>query len=89
MYARELQSVQKLIYVQTLFRVWDLFLVDGLDVLFRIALGILKISEAELLNCQSISSVYIALESLPTRMWQVDKLLQVCLPIPQLISSEV
>jgi hypothetical protein len=57
--------------------VWDLFLVDGLDILFRIALAILKINEIELLSCQSVSSVYIALESLPTRMWQVDKLLQV------------
>ncbi|KAL5525835.1 hypothetical protein ACEPAG_7172 [Sanghuangporus baumii] len=61
---------------ETLFRVWDLFFVDGLDVLFRIALGILQISESELLACQSISAVYIALESLPTRMWQPDKLLQ-------------
>lgn len=50
---------------------------DGLDVLFRLALAILKMSEAELLGCQSISSVYISLESLPTRMWQPDKLLQV------------
>ncbi|KAI5119453.1 hypothetical protein M0805_008390 [Coniferiporia weirii] len=62
--------------VETLFRVWDLFFVDGLDVLFRIAFSILKANEAELLSCQSISSVYIALESLPTRMWQADKLLQ-------------
>ena len=56
-------------------------MVDGVDVLFRVALSILKMSEAELLNCQSISSVYIALESLPTRMWLVDMLLQVCLPV--------
>ena len=63
--------------MQTLFRVWDLFFVDGLDVLFRIALGILKMSESELLACKSISAVYIALESLPTRMWQADKLLLV------------
>ncbi|PAV16090.1 TBC-domain-containing [Pyrrhoderma noxium] len=63
--------------VETLFRVWDLFFVDGLDVLFRVAIGILKESETELLNCQSISSVYITLESFPTRMWQADKLLQV------------
>ncbi|KAL5504086.1 hypothetical protein ACEPAH_8159 [Sanghuangporus vaninii] len=62
--------------IETLFRVWDLFFVDGLDVLFRIALGVLQISESELLACQSISAVYIALESLPTRMWQPDKLLQ-------------
>jgi small G protein signaling modulator 3 len=62
---------------QTLFRVWDVFLLDGLDVLFRIALGILRTSEQELLQCGSIPSVYVALENLPTRMWEGDKLLQV------------
>lgn len=51
---------------------------DGLDVLFRVALAILHSSESELLDCTSMSSVYIALESLPTRQWQADKLLQVC-----------
>ena len=63
--------------VQTLFRVWDVFLVDGLDVLFRVALGILRSNEAELLRCESIPAVYVALENLPTRMWEADKLLQV------------
>jgi hypothetical protein len=62
---------------QTLFRVWDVLLLDGLDVLFRIALAVLKSHEAELLRCESIPAVYVALESLPTRMWQPDKLLQV------------
>ncbi|KAJ7239392.1 rab-GTPase-TBC domain-containing protein [Mycena haematopus] len=62
--------------VETLFRVWDVFLVDGLDVLFRIALAILRSNEAELLRCESIPAVYVALENLPTRMWQADKLLQ-------------
>ncbi|EGO24973.1 hypothetical protein SERLADRAFT_356366 [Serpula lacrymans var. lacrymans S7.9] len=62
--------------VETLFRVWDVFLVDGLDVLFRVALGILRSNEQELLKCESIPAVYVALENLPTRMWQADKLLQ-------------
>ena len=62
---------------KTLFRVWDVFLVDGLDVLFRIALGILRNNEAELLRCESIPAVYVALENLPTRMWEADKLIQV------------
>lgn len=62
--------------VETLFRVWDVFLVDGLDVLFRVALAILKSNEQELLRCQSIPAVYVALENLPTRMWEADKLLQ-------------
>ena len=63
--------------LQTLFRVWDVFLVDGLDVLFRVALAILKANEDELLQCDSIPAVYVALESLPNRMWRPDKLLKV------------
>lgn len=59
---------------------WDVLLLDGLDVLFRIALAVLKSHEAELLRCESIPAVYVALESLPTRMWQPDKLLQVRIP---------
>ncbi|KAI6155384.1 rab-GTPase-TBC domain-containing protein [Pisolithus tinctorius] len=62
--------------IETLFRVWDVFLVDGLDVLFRIALAILRSNEQELLQCDSNSAVYVALENLPMRMWLPDKLLQ-------------
>jgi hypothetical protein len=51
--------------------------VDGLDVLFRIALSILRINEAELLQAKSVPALYVTLESLPTRMWEVDKLLKV------------
>ena len=54
-----------------------MFLVDGLDVLFRIALAILQANEEELLQCDSIPAVYVALESLPNRMWRPDKLLKV------------
>ncbi|KAA1467227.1 TBC-domain-containing protein [Dentipellis sp. KUC8613] len=63
--------------VETLFRVWDVFVVDGVDVLFRVALAVLRLSEHELLRCESIPAVYVALESLPTRMWQPDKVLQI------------
>lgn len=65
---------------QTLFRVWDVFLVDGVDVLFRIAFGILRMNEQELLHCTSVPAAYVALESLPNRMWQPDRLLSVCCP---------
>ena len=53
-------------------------MVDGLDVLFRIALAVLRNNEQELLRCESIPAVYVALESLPNRMWRSDKLLKVC-----------
>ncbi|KAF8636150.1 hypothetical protein AX17_003753 [Amanita inopinata Kibby_2008] len=62
--------------VETLFRVWDVFLVDGLDVLFRVALAILRSNEPELLRCESIPALYVALENLPTRMWEADRILQ-------------
>lgn len=72
--------------IETLFRVWDVFLVDGLDVLFRVALGILRSNEQELLLCESNSAVYVSLENLPTRMWQSDKLLQLELDLRNTIS---
>ncbi|RDX46273.1 TBC-domain-containing protein [Lentinus brumalis] len=62
--------------IETLFRVWDVFMVDGVDVLFRIAFAILRINEQELLRCSSIPAVYVALESLPNRMWEADRLIQ-------------
>ena len=52
-------------------------MVDGLDVLFRVALAILRGNEQELLQCDSIPAVYVALESLPNRMWRSDKLIKV------------
>ncbi|KAG2348082.1 TBC-domain-containing protein [Suillus weaverae] len=72
--------------IETLFRVWDVFLVDGLDVLFRVALGILRSNEQELLECESNSAVYVSLENLPTRVWQSDKLLQLELDLRNMIS---
>lgn len=72
--------------IETLFRVWDVFLVDGLDVLFRVALGIIRSNEQELLECESNSAVYVSLENLPTRMWQSDKLLQLELDLRNTIS---
>ena len=48
-----------------------------MDVLFRISFAILRMNEADLLKCTSISGIYMALESIPTRMWDADKLLKV------------
>jgi hypothetical protein len=39
---------------QTLFRLWDLFFVEGFDVFFRSAIAVLKINEAALMACDSI-----------------------------------
>ncbi|KIJ50927.1 hypothetical protein M422DRAFT_27057 [Sphaerobolus stellatus SS14] len=76
--------------VETLFRVWDVFIVDGLDVLFRVALAILRINEAELLEAKSVPALYVALESLPTRMWDVEKLLKYEVDLrPYIVSADI
>jgi len=75
--------------VETLFRVWDVFFVDGMDALFRVALAILKIHEVQLLSCDSMPSLYMHFESITARMWQADKLLKVGLPSPRMRTAYV
>ena len=63
--------------VETLFRVWDVFFVDGMDCLFRVALAILKVNEQEILKCGEQSALYVYFETMTARTWQADKLLKV------------
>lgn len=62
--------------VETLFRVWDVFFVEGMTVLFRVAIAILKMSEKELLKCDSGSALYRHFKLSTTHMYQVDKLMK-------------
>lgn len=39
---------------QTLFRLWDVFFVEGFDVFFRAAVAVLKVNEDALMACDSI-----------------------------------
>ncbi|GAA5921296.1 hypothetical protein JCM3775_002980 [Rhodotorula graminis] len=63
--------------IQTLLRVWDLFFIHGTIFLFRIALAILKLHEADLLECDSAASLYALLGQLPAGLWNADRLLKV------------
>ncbi|GAA5932439.1 uncharacterized protein JCM15063_001226 [Sporobolomyces koalae] len=63
--------------IQTLLRVWDLFFIHGTVLLFRVALSILKLHEAELLACDSAAGLYGLLGSLPGHIFHADKLLKV------------
>jgi len=62
--------------VETLFRVWDVFFVDGMDTLFRVAIALLKINEPDLLQCDSMPGLYVQFEGMTARMWHADKLLK-------------
>ncbi|GAA6021018.1 hypothetical protein JCM11491_005966 [Sporobolomyces phaffii] len=63
--------------IQTLLRVWDLFFIHGTVLLFRVALSILKLHEAELLACDSAAGLYGLLGSLPGHIYHADRLLKV------------
>lgn len=70
-------SVIKLIYLQTLFCVWDLFFVEGHDCLFRVAIAILKLNEADLLTCDSAGDLFALVGGMTGRLWAAEKLIQV------------
>ncbi|KAK0549527.1 hypothetical protein OC845_003065 [Tilletia horrida] len=60
--------------VETLFRVWDILFIDGMVVLFRIAMAILLLSEKELLATSGPAAFYGHMHSLTSRMFSVDRL---------------
>ncbi|ORX38703.1 rab-GTPase-TBC domain-domain-containing protein [Kockovaella imperatae] len=61
--------------VETLFRVWDVFFVEGHDALFRIALAILKLNEPDLLAADSVSDLFAIINGTTSRLWTADKLI--------------
>nr|XP_031860049.1 uncharacterized protein CI109_004412 [Kwoniella shandongensis]KAA5527121.1 hypothetical protein CI109_004412 [Kwoniella shandongensis] len=61
--------------VETLFRVWDVFFVEGHDTLFRVAISILKLNENEISNCESISDLFSFISSMTSRLWGADRLI--------------
>ncbi|KAJ1028790.1 hypothetical protein NDA16_001955 [Ustilago loliicola] len=61
--------------VETLFRVWDVMFVEGMVILFRVAMAILKLYESELFATTSASSFYGLAHSLTSRLFSVDKLI--------------
>lgn len=61
--------------VETLFRVWDVFFVEGHDVLFRVAIAILKLNENELCATQSVTDLFGFISGMTARLWGADKLI--------------
>ncbi|KAF9575691.1 hypothetical protein BGW38_008196, partial [Lunasporangiospora selenospora] len=63
--------------VETLLRVWDVFFVEGMMVVFRIAVAILWMNEKEILKCKNGAAVYCFMKQMTLGMHQADKLLKV------------
>ncbi|ODO03174.1 hypothetical protein I350_06019 [Cryptococcus amylolentus CBS 6273] len=61
--------------VETLFRVWDIFFVEGHDSIFRVAVAILKLNEVEICACENVGDLFTFISSMTSRLWAADKLI--------------
>ncbi|KAF9141150.1 hypothetical protein BGX30_005364 [Mortierella sp. GBA39] len=63
--------------VETLLRVWDVFFVEGMMVVFKIAVAVLWMNEKEILKCRNGAAVYCYMKQMTLVMHQADKLMKV------------
>merc|ERR1712203_277690 len=63
----------------TVVRVWDIFLAEGVKIIFRIALALLKLNQEALLS-ESLEQILLTLKTAPSRV-ESDNLIQVALSI--------
>eukprot|EP00931_Biecheleriopsis_adriatica_P080713 TRINITY_DN54058_c0_g1_i1.p1 TRINITY_DN54058_c0_g1~~TRINITY_DN54058_c0_g1_i1.p1 ORF type:complete len:349 (+),score=74.37 TRINITY_DN54058_c0_g1_i1:140-1048(+) len=63
----------------TVVRVWDIFLAEGVKIIFRIALALLKLNQEDLLN-QSFEQILQTLKQAPSAV-ETEKLIHVALSI--------
>jgi len=66
----------KCLPVQTTLRVWDTLFLEGFKVLFRVALGIFKLAEAEVLKCSSFDAIMLSVKHWPRRIIEHNELLK-------------
>ncbi|MCO5588111.1 hypothetical protein L7F22_042066 [Adiantum nelumboides] len=63
--------------VETLFRVWDVLFVEGMGILFKVALSIFMLNERELMRTNSPSSFYSLMHTMTQHQFSSDKLLAI------------
>ncbi|KAI7830608.1 rab-GTPase-TBC domain-containing protein [Gamsiella multidivaricata] len=63
--------------VETLLRVWDIFFVEGMIIVFKVALAILWMNEKEIMKCRNGAAVYCYMKQMTLSMHQPDKLIKV------------
>ncbi|KAF9391131.1 hypothetical protein CPB97_007464 [Podila verticillata] len=63
--------------VETLLRVWDVFFVEGMLVLFKVAVAVLWMNEKDILRCRNGAAVYCFMKQMTLSMNQGDKLMKI------------
>jgi hypothetical protein len=64
--------------IETVLRVWDIFFYEGSRTLFRIALTIFKVGEAEIKAVADPMEMFGVVQTLPRRMLDCNALLEAC-----------
>ncbi|RXK40181.1 hypothetical protein M231_02455 [Tremella mesenterica] len=74
--------------VETLFRVWDVFFVEGHAALFRIAIAILRLAEPDILASEGVSGLFAAVNANTARLWSADKLIHLQHAIKSVVKNQ-
>jgi len=61
--------------LEFVFRLWDIFFMDGLDFMVKISLSMLYYSKDKLLTLQ-YSDILLYMKSLPEKNWDYDELIE-------------
>ncbi|PTB43652.1 hypothetical protein M441DRAFT_135870 [Trichoderma asperellum CBS 433.97] len=64
--------------IETTLRVWDVFFYEGSKTLFRVALAIFKLGEAEIKAIGDPMEMFGVVQSLPRKMLDANKVLETC-----------
>ncbi|KAF9173419.1 hypothetical protein BGX21_006997 [Mortierella sp. AD011] len=64
--------------VESILRVWDCFFYEGRKILFRVALTILRLHEAEISKIDDPLEVFQVVQNIPKRMIDCHKLMEAC-----------
>lgn len=60
-----------------MYRIWDCFLYEGTKVLFRFAMGILKLHEKKILQLEGSGAIFNYMKSMTNRLYDVEELVRV------------
>ena len=75
---------------EALFRVWDVFFVEGSAYMFRVALAVIKINEKMILGCRTGAGVYSFMKDMTSRMVPTDRLIgMTCEGLERSVMNEV
>ena len=64
--------------IETTLRVWDVFFYEGSKTLFRIALTIFKIGEAEIRNVSDPMEIFQVVQTIPRRLIDANAMMESC-----------